>query len=305
MKKRWDEALRSLARRTPGPYRALGYGVIGTPEEVPERSDEIRRDLISLGFPPASRTVVDVASLGSGASDRPRFRAEVLEWIERSEVPVSDPAPVQETALAARHQLRALSAELAQFLAAQGSESSGLDRPAVQAPPAPGRAEERAIVVVGRFEDLGADAEAIGAAMKDILRRGAHLLLPLEGIDTRTKEGRGKAEVVLRLSDLKASAARERSLRELKERRSGLEVYGPVPFGFERLGRKLVPVPRSLEAVARARELALRGLSRFEIALALNREERTWKDGTPWTSRRIELVLRNPIYDRARREDIA
>jgi hypothetical protein len=141
--------------------------------------------------------------------------------------------------------------------------------------------------------------------MRDVLLRGCHLLLPSEGIDTRTREGRGRAALVLRLADIKAAAARERSLRELEVRRGGLEVYGPVPFGFERAGRKLVPVARSLETVGRARELAGRGLSRFEIALALNREGRPWKDGGAWTGRRVELVLRNPIYDRAAREEIA
>jgi hypothetical protein len=296
MMKRWDEALRSLARRTQGTFRVLGYGVTATPEELRSKADEVLRDLVSLGFPPHSRCVIDVAGPGSGASDRPRFRAEVLEWIEQSEA-IREPAP------GTRDQLRAVSSGLAELLY---SLDSGTRRPLANPPtPASHAAEEIALVVVERFEDLGADAEAIGAAVQEIVGRGAHLLMPAEGIDTRTKEGRGRAAVALRLADIRTTAARERSLRELEERRSGLEVYGPVPFGFERLGRKLVPVPQALEAVTRARELAGRGLSRFEIALALNREGRSWKNGTPWTARRVELVLRNPIYDRARREEIA
>jgi hypothetical protein len=300
MKKRWDEALRSLARRTQGDFRALGYGVTGTPEEVAAKGDELLRCLVLHGFLPSSRCVIDVAAAGSGASDRPRFRTDVLEWIERSEPSRPETAV---SAAGTRDQLRAVSTGLAELFHAL---DSGSPRPlALRPDPAPRAAEAIPIVIVERFEDLGADAEAIGAAVQEIVGRGAHLVLPAEGIDTRSKEGRGRAAVVLRLADIRASAARERSLRGLEERRSGLEVYGPIPFGFERLGRKLNPIPRDLEAVTRARELSGRGLTRFEIALALNREGRSWKDGTPWTGRRVELVLRNPIYDRARREEIA
>ena len=164
---------------------------------------------------------------------------------------------------------------------------------------------ESPLVLVPRFEDLGADAEAIGASLQALVLRGAHVVLPFEGLDTRTREGRGKAADALRLGDIKSTLARRRSLAELEERRSGLEVYGPVPFGFERRGRKLVPLPPALDAVRRARELSARGLTRFEVALALNGEGRTWKDGSAWTGRRVDLVLRNPIYDRAGREETA
>ena len=60
-----------------------------------------------------------------------------------------------------------------------------------------------------------------------------------------------------------------------------------------------------METVARARELARRGASLLETALALNREQRCWKDGTPWTWRRVRQVLRNTIYDRSLQENPA
>lgn len=106
------------------------------------------------------------------------------------------------------------------------------------------------------------------------------------------------AAVALRLGGIKADRARERSLRDLHRRREGLQVYGPVPFGFTRLGQGLVPVPGQMETVARARELSRRGCSLLETALTLNREGRTWKDGTAWTWKRVRQVLHNPIYER-------
>jgi hypothetical protein len=303
MKTRWDEALRSLARRPQGPFRVLAYGVTGTPDQLSVRSADLLRALVSEGFQPPSKVVVEVARPTSGASGRPRFREDVLDWIDR---PQASGAPEQTPSAGTRERLRTVSSGLAELLGALSSDlpaDTAMVHPAE--PELPFSPTETPLVLVERFEDLGAEAEAIGAAIQEVLCHGAHLLLPAEGIDTRTRDGRGRAALVMRLADIKAAASRERSLRELEERRSGLEVYGPVPFGFERSGRKLVPVVRSLETVGRAKELAGRGLSRFEIAHALNREGRPWKDGSSWTGRRVELVLRNPIYDRAGREEIA
>src|SRR5579862_4883436 len=164
MKKRWDEALRSLARRTQGLYRVLAYGVTATPDEVPAKADEILRGLVSKGFPPDSRCVIDVAAPGSGASERRRFRAEVLEWVDRSQGVRPAHPDGQESAIGNRDQLRAVSSGLAELLHSLGA---GTRRPLPELPgPAPRGVEEIKMVVVERFEDLGADAEAIGAAIQ-------------------------------------------------------------------------------------------------------------------------------------------
>jgi hypothetical protein len=316
MKKRWDEALRSLARRPAGPFRSLAYGVTGTPEGVPDRAAELARTLAEHGLEARSITVVEVCDDGSGAAGRPRFQSDVLPWVEGG-AGSGRPGGEGEGGPGgrdARAELREVATGLAEFLGsftpdADEPEATLFAPPSLVAPPEGRATGERSpdfpLVLVPRFEDLGADAEAIGASLQALLLRGAHVVLPFEGLDTRTREGRGKAAVALRLGDIKSTLARRRSLAELDQRRSGLEVYGPVPFGFERRGRKLVPLPPALDAVRRARELSARGLTRFDIALALNGEGRTWKDGSGWTGRRVDLVLRNPIYNRAGREEIA
>jgi hypothetical protein len=130
------------------------------------------------------------------------------------------------------------------------------------------------------------------------LLRGGHLEILLEGIDTRTREGRAQAALTMRLGEIKSARARERSLIELNRRRDELRVYGPVPFGFVRRGEGLIPLADQMATVSRLRELANRGLSLFESAIVLNQERRLWKDGTPWTGKRVGQVLRNPLYDR-------
>jgi len=297
--------LRSLARRAQRPFQVLAYGVTATSEEEPIRKSELAALLREEGFCGESEIALELDVSGAGAATRPSFQVRVLGWIESPPRPASELRPAQAGIPVdeARRRLRELATEFDRFLddgdagpAPQGVGAATATRPRPEAAP---------LVLVGRLDDLGSDAEGIGSALEAILVRGAHLLLPSEALDTRTREGRGRTALAIRLGGLKAGIARQRSLRELGRRRHGLEVYGPVPFGFERQGKRLVPVGAQMESVARIRELANRGVAPFEIALVLNGERRPWKDGTFWTGRRVDLVLRNPIHDRLLREDIA
>jgi hypothetical protein len=305
MNRSWEEALRSLARRAQGPFRVLAYGVTATSEEAPIRKSELAALLREEGFDAESGVEVELDASGAGATTRPSFHVRVLAWIESTPPPASEPRPEQHgiPTEEARRRLRELTTDLDSYL---GGGDAGPAPAEVGAASGDGPGPKAApLLLVGRLEDLGSDAEGIGSAVEAILVRGAHLLIPPEALDTRTREGRGRTALAIRLGGIKAAIARERSLKELGRRRHGLEVYGPVPFGFERQGKRLVPVGAQMESVARIRELANRGAAPFEIAMALNGERRTWKDGTFWTGRRVDLVLRNPIHDRLLREDIA
>lgn len=295
MKKRWDDALRSLARRSHGPFRLLAYGVTG----AADGEAALRSDLESLVKGDASDGVAEViGEVGdpfTGANQRPLFKTRVLPWMKL--------APASPSAAGDRRRLEEVATELAGFLDSLGDGVTVRPpfRLLPEARPDPVRTP---VVLVRQFEDLGGDAEAIAAAMEAIVVRGGHLRIVAEGIDTRTREGRAMAGVAFRLGAIKADRARERSLRDLHRRREGLQVYGPVPFGFTRDGRVLVPVPDQVESVGRARELSRRGLSLLEITLTLNREGRAWKDGTGWTWKRVRQVLQNPIYERPLQGDL-
>jgi hypothetical protein len=301
MKKRWDEALRSLARKTQGPFRVLAYGVTGSAEGEAELAAELAGLLRREGLKDGGELLAEVSGPFLGAAQRPLFKSRLLPWIKTGRR-VSVPS----TAAQDRRDLESIAAGLAGFLDHLDQPGTGFRLlPGSSPPPADKEQVEVSLVVVRRFEDLGCDAEGIAAAIEAILVRGAHLHIVGEPLDTRTREGRAAAGLAIRLGGIKAARARERSLEELGRRREGLQVYGPVPFGFTRRGQGLEPVPEQMETVARARELARRGASLLETALALNREQRSWKDGTPWTWRRVRQVLHNTIYDRSIRERLA
>jgi hypothetical protein len=310
MKKRWDEALRSLARRSHGPFRALAYGVTAVPEREAELAAELGTILDREGFTDGPGVLVEVADPFVGAAQRPLFKSRLLPLIKGARGADAPSARPEPSAAEDRRELESIAAGLAGFLDElahpDAGAGAGFRLLPEQAPPAAARDREPAsLVIVRRFEDLGADAEGIAAAIEAVLVRGGHLYIVAESLDTRTREGRAAAGLAIRLGGIKAARARERSLEDLRRRREGLQVYGPVPFGFTRRGQGLEPVPEQMETVARARELARRGASLLETALALNREQRSWKDGTPWTWRRVRQVLQNSIYDRSLRGRLA
>jgi len=302
MMKRWDEALRSLARRSQGPFRALAYGVTATAREEAELTRDLGNLLQGDGFERGGEVVAEVADPFTGATHRPLFKDRVLPWIKSG----ARSCASTEDSDQARRDLESIAAGLAGFLDRLDENPKGFkpafrllpESASVSAKATRSDRDETALVLVRQFEDLGCDAEGIAGAIESILLRGGHLHIVSEALDTRTREGRASAGLAIRLWGIRASRARERSLEELTRRREGLQVYGPVPFGFTREGKGLVPVADQIETVARARELSRRGASLLETALALNHERRAWKDGSPWTWRRVRQVVRNSIYDR-------
>lgn len=322
MHKRWDEALRSLARRCQSSFRVMAYGVSGSAEGEAELRSDLESMLRSRGLDGSSEIVTDQDNAFSGALQREGFRSRVIPWLDsfgRRTISMGNP-PASPPVPDARKRLESLASELSGFLDSMevtpahpggivGSSTSSLLRslpPVPETAPRPARRplSETPLLAVLRLEDLGGDAEGIAASVQRIVTAGAHLIIVSEDLDTRTREGRAIAALILRLGSLKAARAREHSLQELGRRRETLKVYGPVPFGFTCSEGRLIPVKEQMETVARARELARRS-SLFDAALVLNRERRVWKDGTPWTGRRVRQVLKNPIYDRTLRGDIA
>lgn len=188
VKKRWDEALRSLARRSQGPFRLLAYGVTG----VAQDEAALLTDLENLAREESSgaewRILGEVADPFSGAVHRPKFKGQVLEWVKSAD---RASVPAVHAAAQDRRQLEVVASQLAGYLDALGDGVTV--RPHLRLlPDASSKGSDAfrtPLVLVRQFEDLGCDGEGIAAAMEAIVIRGDHLRIVSEGIDTRT-EGR-------------------------------------------------------------------------------------------------------------------
>jgi hypothetical protein len=330
-----DKILRALAKTGEGPFRVIAYGVAKAagPEasRISRNLRELAREIASDAEP---TLVIEDADPFSPMPDRVGFRRRVLPLVRSTLKDGSkggDPtAPLTGRGAPerARERLADVAAALPRLLEdvdrllagsgpADGPSTIGataLHAPAPgtgpgvagapvppQPPSAPAPSEVRGripLFLARSFEDLGPDVGIVAQSIEVLLERGAHVVLHDEHLDTRTREGRLVARTALRLGAIKAERARERSNTELARRREALHVYGPIPFGFRREGQDLLPLQDQMEAVRRARELSRLAQTPVMIALMLNRENRTWKDGSRFTWRRVAQVLRNPIYER-------
>jgi hypothetical protein len=325
-----DASLRALFRSRKGPWRVLGYGALAG-SQVEECEGRVLREEMEKLLPGAeATTVLDREDPYGPSAGRSRFQKEILQAIEQlsrasagatvSRGCVSQPSPSDRSRQGLATVMAGWSALLLDVDRAlmgpgrrlearppigEGTKPRGALDPDSSSGRAetfepPPRSQEKTpripLVFVRRFEDLGSDAEAVAEALALILIRRAHLVIPGGPLDTREPEGREGLRLILRVAGLRGNRARERSLEDLERRREQMKVYGPVPYGFVREGPELRPVPELLALTRRILDLGALDRSSVVIASTLNQDGHTWKDGTPWTWRRVHQVLRNPIY---------
>jgi hypothetical protein len=321
-----ESALRALSRSQKGPWSLFAYGLRRHPKDQTDQA-AMEKELAPL-FPQEKATIVlDPEDPFSPALIRKGFQEQILGPLERRngapevlsalrEASSGDALrPPRDRLASAMAELPTLLENVDRLLLGVPSETGGTTPersigegtqpgcrrpersplPVLERPPR-SLAERVPLLFVPRFEDLGSDAEAVAEALAQVVLRKAHLVIPEGPLDTRTPEGRAGLRIVLRLGAIRARRSRERSLRDVDRRRTEMKVYGPVPYGFTKDGTKLAPVREELAVVRRILDLGALRRSSFDIASRLNDDHVAWKDGSPWTWRRVHQVLRNPLY---------
>ena len=86
---------------------------------------------------------------------------------------------------------------------------------------------------------------------------------------------------------------REGHLRRLHDRDWSC---GPPPFGYQKVGGKLVEVPGEAKVVRRIFELFLELKSRAGVARRLNEEGVRTRRGAKWHRNAVTYILKNPVY---------
>ena len=321
-----ESKFRSISRTRRGPFRVMAYALPQT-EMADADLEKTLRDGILKDIPVDSlRIVIDTGTPGRSALERDAFKTDVLSGIHPPQHPNGTGSDKQDRVLeikkeeGIRIRLRQAVAGLPDLLEevdrtlgkADGTTEGKASETSLEAPSAEethvvpeATAQESKplelpapLIYFSSFEDLGIDAERISQVLGVLIGQECHVVVSKDGLDTRTREGRVVARAALRLGAIRSTSARELSKLEFKNRRENLRVYGPIPYGFKRVGKELEPVDEEVSLVKRMRDLAFHGRKPADILTTLNRERQAWKDGTPWTWRRVSQVLKNPIYEK-------
>jgi site-specific DNA recombinase len=113
-----------------------------------------------------------------------------------------------------------------------------------------------------------------------------------ESIDTGSAAGRMITNLLGVLAQFEREQIGERTSVALAHKRQSRQVYGRVPFGYERIGSDLVPVQHEQQALQHIREMDAHGTSYRKIAAWLFENGLTPKNGASvWHAASVRKLL--------------
>jgi DNA invertase Pin-like site-specific DNA recombinase len=117
-----------------------------------------------------------------------------------------------------------------------------------------------------------------------------------QSLSTGSAMGRMFLTLMAGCAELERNLVAERTASVLAHKRQQGRVYNHVPFGFNRVGDRLVPVVDEMAVVHLIRERREDGWSLGMIADAFNADSVPTKNGRRWYARTVKNILENAIY---------
>jgi site-specific DNA recombinase len=143
---------------------------------------------------------------------------------------------------------------------------------------------DRRHLIVIKLDDLGT-VQDVRQLMGGMGRRWRYLHVIKSGLTSENKDGTGKLLATL-IDDV--SHMVEKQLRAMSTRSTLVPlIAGGVPYGWDRVGNRLVINPRQLAVRKKVGELREAGHSLREIAAKLNAAGETTKMGRQWNARAV------------------
>ena len=126
-------------------------------------------------------------------------------------------------------------------------------------------------------------------------------LLDLGGatINTASAFGRFFFNVLAGLAELERGIISERTTAAMRFKKKHLEVYSPVPFGYDREGDDLKPNPEEQKALKLIKKWRAAGRTLEAIAAELTKKGVKTKRGGKWYAGTIKYILENNLYQEA------
>jgi DNA invertase Pin-like site-specific DNA recombinase len=117
-----------------------------------------------------------------------------------------------------------------------------------------------------------------------------------QSLSTGSAMGRMFLTLMAGCAELERNLVSERTISVLSHKRQQGRVYNHPPYGFNRVGDKLVAVVDEMAVVHLIRERRDDGWSLGMIADALNSDKVRTKNGGTWYARTIKNILESTIY---------
>jgi len=155
-------------------------------------------------------------------------------------------------------------------------------------------------VVCLKLDRLFRDAEDALRQTKAWDKAGVSLhLVDMGGQSLSTGSAMGRMFLTLMAgcAELERNLVAERTASVLAHKKQQCKVYNHTPYGFERVGDRLVVAVDEMEMVRLMRERREDGWSLAMIADAFNGDNVRGKNGGKWYGRTVKNVLENSVYE--------
>jgi site-specific DNA recombinase len=118
-----------------------------------------------------------------------------------------------------------------------------------------------------------------------------------ENIDTSSPVGRFTLNILSSLYEMELEMIRERTKDTLKYKKENNLVYSKTPYGFDRVGDRLIENPKEKRLIKKMNTLKDKGFSYNDISLYLLKNRHKTKSGGKWTRQNVYKVMKNHIVN--------
>lgn len=134
--------------------------------------------------------------------------------------------------------------------------------------------------------------------MEDLKKNGKEFVSMTESLDTSTAMGRFVMDIIQRIAQLESEQIGERVYvgMEQKAKINGGILGFNIPYGYNYVEGKLLPIKEEAEVVKKIYSWYIEGKSLNEIAKLLNNAKVPTKRGGVWAKKTISTILKNPVY---------
>ena len=127
-------------------------------------------------------------------------------------------------------------------------------------------------------------------------KAGADLVSLSERIDTTSAAGKMVFRMLAVLNEFERDQISERTSAILQHKKSKLEAYSPTPYGYNRIGKRLLPNLDEQKVVKYIFRLRRNGKTLRQIAERLNERGIPAKKGGVWYASTIRCILDNSLH---------
>lgn len=154
-------------------------------------------------------------------------------------------------------------------------------------------------IIALKLDRLFRDAEDALHQTKEWDKSGIALhLVDMGGqtINTASAMGRFFLGMMAGFAELERNLIAERTTTALNFMKNNKQVYGPIPFGFDRQGEVLIENNNERATVEKIIEQRIGGLSFAKIAEWLNSQGIASKNGGKWYASTVHYIFKNNIH---------